>query len=89
MFKQTRKILRYEVHNLIRSRWVLLIGLFFLLSAEAMFRFGSDPSKALVSLMNIILIVVPLMSLTLGIIYFYQSREFMELLLAQSRHDRQ
>jgi len=83
MLTQTAKILRYEVHNLIRSRWVLLIALFFLLSTDAMFRFGADPSKAVISLMNIVLIVVPLISLSLGIIYFYQSREFVELLLAQ------
>ena len=62
---------------------MLFIGLFFLLSAEAMFRFGNDPSKAMISLMNIILIVMPLLSIILGIIYFYHSREFVELLLAQ------
>jgi Cu-processing system permease protein len=83
MIRQTAKILRYELHNLIRSRWVLLIGVFFFLSSETMFRFGSDPAKALISLMNIILIVLPLMSLILGVIYFYHSREFVELLLAQ------
>jgi Cu-processing system permease protein len=83
MIRQTLKVLRYELHNLMRSRWILFIGIFFFLSSEAMFRFGSDPSKAVISLMNIILLVVPLMSLTLGIIYFYHSREFVELLLAQ------
>lgn len=83
LIRQTTKILRYETRNLVRSRWVLFIGLFFLLASEAMFRFGSDASKALISLMNLILIVVPLMSLSLGIVYFYQSREFLELLLAQ------
>jgi len=83
MIGQTYKVLRYEVHNLMRSRWVLFIGLFFLVSSEAMFRFGTDPSKAMISLMNIILIVLPLMSLILGVIYFYHSREFVELLLAQ------
>ena len=30
MMTQTLKVLRYELRNLIRSRWVLLIGLFFL-----------------------------------------------------------
>jgi Cu-processing system permease protein len=83
MIGQTLKILRYELRNLIRSRWLIFIGLFFFIAAEAMFRFGSDTSKAMISLMNIILIVMPLMSLILGIIYFYHSREFLELLLAQ------
>jgi Cu-processing system permease protein len=83
MIGQTAKVLRYELHNLMRSRWLLFVALFFLLSSEAVLRFGSDPSRAMVSLMNIVLIVIPLMSLILGIIYFYQSREFVELLLAQ------
>ena len=43
MMGQTLKVLRYELHNLMRSRWLLFIALFFLLSTEAMFRFGSDP----------------------------------------------
>ena len=83
MISHTLKIFRYELSNLMRSKWVLLIGLFFFLSAEALFRFGNDPSKAMIGLMNIVLIVMPLVSLVLGIIYFYQSREFVELLLAQ------
>jgi len=83
MIEQTQKILGYELNNLLRSRWILLIGLFFLVATEALFRFGSDPSKAVISLMNIVLIVLPLTSLILGIIYFYHSREFVELLLAQ------
>ena len=83
MIEQTIKVLRYELHNLMRSKWVLIMGVFFLLATDAMFRFGSDPSKAIISLMNVVLIVMPLTSLILGIIYFYHSREFVELLLAQ------
>jgi Cu-processing system permease protein len=50
---------------------------------EVLFRFGSDPSKAITSLMNVALIVVPLISGVLGTIHMYNSREFCELLLAQ------
>jgi Cu-processing system permease protein len=83
MIRQTIKVMGYEIRNLARSRWVLAIGLFFFLASEAMLLFGGDPSRAMTGLMNLILIFVPLMSLILGIIHFYHSREFVELLLAQ------
>ena len=50
---------------------------------EALFRFGGEPGKTIISVMSIVLVVVPLLSVVLGTIYFYNSREFNELLLAQ------
>lgn len=83
MMRQAWKILLYEIQDLSRSRWFFMIGLFFFVATEAVLRFGSDPTRAMVSLMNIVLIVIPFVSLLLGVIHFYHSREFMELLLAQ------
>ncbi|MCW9707313.1 hypothetical protein [Fodinibius salsisoli] len=48
-----------------------------------MIRFGGGGPKALLSLSNIMLLFVPLVSLIYGVLYLYQSREFVELLLAQ------
>jgi Cu-processing system permease protein len=78
-----RKILKYEMHNLLRSRWLIGIAGALLLVTEVMFRFGGEPAKTIASLMNIVLVVVPLLSVVLGTIYFYNAREFNELLLAQ------
>jgi Cu-processing system permease protein len=83
MIRQTVKVMGYEIRNLARSRWMLVIGLFFFLASEAMLLFGGDPARAMAGMMNLILIFIPLMSLILGIIHFYHSREFVELLLAQ------
>lgn len=78
-----RKILRYELQNMLRSRWLIGIAVMLFAVTEVLFRFGGEPSKTIASLMNIVLVVVPLISVVLGTIYFYNSREFNELLLAQ------
>ena len=77
------KILEYEMHNLLRSRWLLAVAGVLFAVTEVLFRFGGEPAKTIASLMNIVLVVVPLLSVVLGTIYFYNSREFNELLLAQ------
>ena len=77
------KVLRYELSNVIRSRWLLMYTLLFLLLTDALFRFGGSGSRAVLSLMNLVLVLVPLVSLVFGTMYLYQAREFIELLLAQ------
>ena len=77
------KIIRYEFSNLVRSPFVVAMAAVLLVITEVLFRFGGDPGKTITSLMNVVLIVVPLISVVVGTIYFYNSREFNELLLAQ------
>jgi Cu-processing system permease protein len=50
---------------------------------EALFRLGGDGSRVVLSLLNLVLIFVPLVALTFGTLYLYTAREFIELLLAQ------
>src|SRR6188474_3070803 len=78
-----RKILKYEMQNLLRSRWLIGTAVILFAVTEVLFRFGGDPARTIASLVNIVLVVIPLMSVVLGTIYFYNSREFNELLLAQ------
>lgn len=77
------KILRYEAKNMARSKWLLTLAVLLFVVSEALFQFGGDPAKTVASLMNVILVIIPLMSVVLGTIFFYNSREFNELLLAQ------
>ena len=77
------KVLKYELHDVLRGRWLVAYGLFFLLATEAILRFGGGGARALLSLTNVVLLVVPLVSVVFGALYLYQSREFNELLLAQ------
>ncbi|MFC2103337.1 ABC transporter permease subunit [Bacteroidota bacterium] len=77
------KILKYEIHNTIRSKWVILYTLFFFLVGYSLFSFSGDVNKAYISLMNIVIIIIPLVSLIFGSIYLYNSREFIEMMLSQ------
>jgi Cu-processing system permease protein len=76
-------VLRYELQDLRRSRWIAGYVLFLLLLTEALLWFGGGGPRALLSLMNVVLTVAPLASLVFGTMYLYGSREFIELLLAQ------
>ncbi|MBS1538734.1 MAG: ABC transporter permease subunit [Bacteroidetes bacterium] len=77
------KVFQYELRDVVRSKWVILYTLFYLLITDALFRFGSDTSRAMVSLMNIIILLIPLVSIIFGTMYFYNARDFVEMLLSQ------
>jgi Cu-processing system permease protein len=79
----TRKIIGYQLRDIIRSRWLVGYALFFLLVTDGLLRFGGADMKALLGVANIMLLVVPLASLVFGAMYCYNAREFVELLLAQ------
>ena len=83
------KVVGYELRDVLRGRWLIAYGLFFLGLTEALVRFGGTGASALLSLTNIVLFVIPLMSLVFGTSYLYGAREFNELLLAQPVSRRQ
>jgi Cu-processing system permease protein len=78
----TRKIVKYELRDVVRSRWLVAYTLFFLIVTDALLRFGGA-GKALVSLISVTLFVVPLVALVFGTVYLDNARDFTELLLAQ------
>ncbi len=59
-----------------------IFPVFFLISF-GLFYLGNEASKVIASLINIVLFILPLVSIVFGTMYFYNSREFMELMLAQ------
>ena len=77
------EIARPQVRNVSRSKWLPCYAGFFLLATEGLLRFTGGDEKTLLSLSNVVLFVVPLVTIVFGIIYLYNSREFIELLLAQ------
>ncbi len=77
------KILKYCFYDLIRSRWSYVYFLFYLLLGFMLLFLNNDLSKAVITLLNIIIVLVPLIGTIFGIMYFYNSKEFTELLLAQ------
>ncbi len=77
------KIIKYQLQDLVRGKWLLLYTILFFVMTDGLFRFGGDGTKVILSLMNITLFLIPLVSIVFGSMFFYGSREFIELLLAQ------
>jgi len=77
------KILKYSFYDLMRSRWSYVYFLFYLLLGVVLLFLNNDLSKAVITLMNVIIILVPLIGTIFGVMYYYNSKEFTELLLAQ------
>ena len=77
------KIGRFCARDLIRSRWLMAYAGFFLVATWALLRFSETETKAMLSLVNVVLFVVPLANVVFGAMYLYSAREFVELLLAQ------
>jgi len=61
----------------------MLYTLFLLISTFALFNLDSDSGKVVLSLLNVVLMVVPLVSIVFTTIHFFNSYEFIELMLAQ------
>lgn len=77
------KIIQYSIFDLLRSRWSYVYFLFYLVLGFVLLFLNNDVSKAVITLMNIIVVLTPLIGTIFGIMYFFNSREFSELLLAQ------
>lgn len=77
------RIAKHVLYDILRNRFVLFYTLFLLVVSLSMFSLDSDPGKAILSLLNIILMVVPLVSIIFTTIHFFNSYEFIELLLSQ------
>ncbi len=77
------KILKYSFYDLMRSRWSYVYFLFYLMLGFVLLFLNNDVNKAVITLLNIIIILTPLIGTIFGVMYYYNSREFTELLLAQ------
>ena len=77
------KILKYSFFDLLRSRWSYVYFFFYLIIGFVLLFLNNDTSKAVITLMNIIVVLTPLIGTIFGVMYYYNSREFTELLLAQ------
>ena len=69
--------------DILRNRIVFFYTVFLFITSFSMFSLEDNISKGLLSLLNIILIIVPLVSIIFSTIYVYNSAEFIELLVSQ------
>ena len=77
------RIVKYVLHDILRSKIALAYTLFLLVASFGLFNIGGDVNKGLVSILSVVLVVLPLMSLVFATVHFYNSYEFIELLSAQ------
>lgn len=77
------KVFKYTFSDFIRSYWNLVYTGFYLALAFSLLFLNHDLSKGIAGLMNLIIILCPLIGTIFGVMYFYNSREFTQLLMAQ------
>jgi Cu-processing system permease protein len=77
------KISKYVLYDILRNKVVLAYTAFLFIVSISLFQMEENSGKAALSLLNIVLIVVPLVSMVFSTIHWYNSYEFIELMLTQ------
>jgi Cu-processing system permease protein len=78
-----KKIIKYVTGDILRNKMVLIYTLFLSVTSFSVFSLEDTSSKGLLSILNIILLIVPVVSIIFSTIYVYNSMEFVELLVSQ------
>jgi Cu-processing system permease protein len=78
-----KKIIKYVIVDILRNKIVMAYTLFLLAISLSVFNLEDNASKGLLSLLNLILFIVPLVCIIFSTIYVYNSSEFIELLVSQ------
>lgn len=77
------KIVKQIIKDILRNKVILFFTLFLFVTSFSMINLQDTPEKGMVSLMNVVLFAIPLLSLIFCVIYLYNSLEFIELILSQ------
>ncbi|HEV8084284.1 MAG TPA: ABC transporter permease subunit [Chitinophagaceae bacterium] len=78
-----KKLLKYVITDIVQNKIVLVYTVLLLVISLSVFNLENNSAKGLLSLLNIILIIVPLICIIFSTIYIYRSSEFIELLVSQ------
>ncbi len=70
------KIAKYIMLDILKSKVVLAYLVFLMVTGFSIFNLDENTSKGLISLLNIILFIVPLVCLIYATIYIFNSSEF-------------
>ena len=85
LHSQARNLIQIELYENIRNKWLLFYGLaFFILSSILIYYQASHPTQAVISLLNLILLIVPLFTLLYASILFAESLPFVELIIVRN-----
>ncbi len=83
------QIVQFILADILRNRIVLAYTILLALLAWSVFLLEDTGQKGLLTLLNVVLLVVPLVSVLFSAIYTYNSSEFIELLASQPIRRRQ
>jgi Cu-processing system permease protein len=78
-----KTIIKYVLLDLFRNKVMLSYTLILAVLATSVLGLDNNPSKGLLSLLNVTLLFVPIITILFATIYFFNSSEFTELLLSQ------
>jgi Cu-processing system permease protein len=78
-----KKIIKYVILDIVRNKIIIAYTLFLLTVSLSVFNLEDNASKGIISLLNVVLIIVPLVSMVFSTIYVYNAAEFIELLVSQ------
>jgi Cu-processing system permease protein len=78
-----RTIVKYVLLDLLRNKTVIVYTAILMALSVSVLGMDNNSSKGVLSLLNITLLFVPIISILFSTIYFFNSVEFIELLLAQ------
>ncbi len=73
----------HQSRDVLRKRWLIAYAGLLTIAGDLLLRLAGNGPSALVSLLNVVLLLIPLIALILGAASLYSAREFTELLLAQ------
>jgi len=77
------RIIKFVILDILRNKIILFYTILLAVLSFSMFSLEDNESKGLLSLLNLILLNVPLVSVIFSTIYIYNSSEFIELLISQ------
>jgi Cu-processing system permease protein len=78
-----KTIIKYVTLDLVRNKIMIIYALILAALSFSVLSIDSNSSKGLLSLLNVTLLFVPIISILFATIYFFNSIEFIELLLSQ------
>lgn len=77
------RITKFVILDILKNRILLIYTFLLAILSWSVFSLEDNSTKGLLSLLNIILLIVPLVAVIFSTIYQYNSAEFVELLLSQ------
>lgn len=77
------RITRFVLIDILRNRIIIAYAILLAILSWTIFNMEDSGSKGVLTMLNAVLLVVPLVSVLFSTIYIYNSAEFIELLLSQ------